>query len=261
MALKNYQAKLLRHRKIAHLTYELVLEETGIIRGKGEDKGPFGVPSPGQFVNLVVPDFYLRRPFSVADYSDGKLVLIYKILGQGTRAMADRLEEGQTLSVLSPLGNGFTLVDAEKPLLIGGGVGLPPMYYLAKALKAKGQEPRIAMGFKTADEVFYEEAFRDLGLEVQVATEDGSKGTGGFVTQILEGSYKDGDYLYCCGPMPMLEAIYKMDLAPGQYSFEERMGCGMGACMGCSHKVKNYPLGSKRICKEGPVFRTEEILW
>ena len=209
----------------------------------------------GQFVNIQLDGFYLRRPISVCDRTDGELTIIYKVVGKGTEAMA-AMTEG-TLDVLTGLGNGYDLSCAgDRPLLLGGGVGVPPMYLLAKDLIAAGKQVTVVLGFKTKSEIFYEEEFRALGADVYVTTVDGSYGQKGFVTDAMKNI--DYSYFYTCGPEPMLKAIFTASTTEGQFSFEERMGCGFGACMGCSCKTI---WGNKRICKEGPVLRKEEILW
>ncbi len=211
---------------------------------------------PGQFVNIALEGRYLRRPISVCDYDAATLTLIYKVVGEGTAQMA-RMEPGGQLDLLTGLGNGFaTDNDARRPLLVGGGVGVPPLYNLAKVLLAAGKPVQIVLGFNTAAEVFYAGEFRALGCSVTVATADGSAGVKGFVTDALVGL--DFDYFYACGPLPMLRALSQAAACDGQLSFEERMGCGFGACMGCSCKTLT---GSKRICKEGPVLMKNEILW
>ncbi len=211
---------------------------------------------PGQFVNIALEGRYLRRPISVCDYDATTLTLIYKVVGEGTAQMA-RIQPGGQLDLLTGLGNGFsTDNDARRPLLVGGGVGVPPLYNLAKVLLAAGKPVQVVLGFNTAAEVFYAGEFRALGCSVTVATADGSEGVGGFVTDAL--SALDFDYFYACGPLPMLRALSQATVCDGQLSFEERMGCGFGACMGCSCKTLT---GSKRICKEGPVMNKGEILW
>ncbi|WP_304582596.1 dihydroorotate dehydrogenase electron transfer subunit [uncultured Alistipes sp.] len=211
---------------------------------------------PGQFVNIALEGRYLRRPISVCDYDAATLTLIYKVVGEGTAQMA-RMEPGGQLDLLTGLGNGFaTDNDARRPLLVGGGVGVPPLYNLAKVLLAAGKPVQVVLGFNTAAEVFYAGEFRALGCSVTVATADGSAGVKGFVTDALAGL--DFDYFYACGPLPMLRALSQATACDGQLSFEERMGCGFGACMGCSCKTLT---GSKRICKEGPVLMKNEILW
>ena len=213
------------------------------------------VAAPGQFVNILLDGLYLRRPISVCDVSDNTLTIIYKVVGKGTEQMS-RMETG-SLDVLTGLGNGYDLsLSGEKPVLLGGGVGVPPMYLLAKRLIAQGKKVSVILGFNTQSEVFYEKEFKALGAEVTVTTVDGSYGTKGFVTDVLKNM--DYTYFYTCGPEPMLKAVYKASRTSGQMSFEKRMGCGFGACMGCSCKTLT---GYKRICKEGPVMQKEEILW
>ncbi len=214
------------------------------------------VTAPGQFVNFKVDDCYLRRPISVCTYDDEGLTVIYKVVGRGTELMAN-WEEGLSVDTLTGLGNGYdTSLAGEKPLLIGGGVGVPPMYHLCKILREEGREVTVILGFGTAEEVFYEEEFRKLGATVYVTTADGTRGTRGFVTDVMKDL--DYTYFYTCGPMPMFRAIEKQAKTSGQFSFEERMGCGFGACMGCSCKTLT---GNKRICIDGPVMKREEIIW
>ena len=211
---------------------------------------------PGQFVNLKLDGFYLRRPISVCDADGDTLTLIYKTVGDGTRAMAG-YGKGKEIDCLVGLGNGYDEKDAgDRPLLVGGGVGVPPLYLLAKRLTAAGKRVAVILGFNTKDEVFFENEFRALGCDVRVTTVDGSRGTRGFVTDALHGL--DPTCLYTCGPEPMLRALYRATVCPGQFSFERRMGCGFGACMGCTCKTIS---GNKRICREGPVLKREEILW
>ena len=211
---------------------------------------------PGQFINIKLNGFFLRRPISVCDYDEKTITIIYKIVGNGTESMSN-LEEGDKLDVLVGLGNGFdTLKSGENPLLIGGGVGIPPMYSLCKKLVSESKKPTIILGFNSKDEIFYEDEFKKLGVLTYVTTVDGSYGIKGFVTDAVKSlSYS---YFYTCGHMPMFKAIEKIATTSGQYSFEERMGCGFGACMGCSCKTK---YGNKRICKDGPVLESEEIIW
>ena len=210
----------------------------------------------GQFVNIKLDGLFLRRPISVCDCEGDLLTLVYKVVGKGTEMMS-KMVAGEKLDVLTGLGNGYdTSLSGECPMLLGGGVGVPPMYMLCKKLISEGKRPTVVLGFNTKDEIFYEDEFRSLGASVTVTTVDGSYGTKGFVTDVM----KDADYtyFYTCGPEPMLKAIHKTSVTSGQYSFEERMGCGFGACMGCSCKTVT---GYKRICKEGPVLVKEEILW
>ena len=210
----------------------------------------------GQFVNVLLDGFYLRRPISVCDRVEGKLTLVYKVVGKGTEKMS-RMQAGEKLDILTGLGNGYDLAPAgEKPLLLGGGVGVPPMYLLAKDLIAAGKQVSVILGFNTKDEIFYEDEFRALGADVKVTTVDGSYGVKGFVTDAMKTI--DYTYFYTCGPEPMLKAVWSASETSGQFSFEERMGCGFGACMGCSCKTVT---GNKRICREGPVLQKEDILW
>ena len=211
---------------------------------------------PGQFINIKLEGKYLRRPISVCDWSKDTVTIIYKIVGSGTEQMAE-IKAGEKLDILNGLGNGFdTTLSGDNPVLIGGGVGVPPMYGVCKELISQGKSVKVILGFNSAEDVFYKDEFEALGAEVFIATADGSMGTKGFVTDIL----KDLDYSYffTCGPMPMFKAIENIAKTSGQYSFEERMGCGFGACMGCSCKTK---YGNKRICKDGPVLIREEIIW
>ena len=214
------------------------------------------ITSPGQFVNIKIDGLYLRRPISVCDSENGVLTLIYKVVGKGTEKMAE-MEAGTELDILTGLGNGYnTELSGDKPLLVGGGVGVPPLYMLAKKLIAEGKKVTVILGFNTKDEIFCEDDFKELSADVIVATADGSYGVKGFVTDALSGV--EYTYFYTCGPEPMLKALYKATATSGQFSFEERMGCGFGACMGCSCKTIT---GYKRICKDGPVLEKEEILW
>lgn len=212
----------------------------------------------GQFVNIAVEGLFLRRPISVCDFTDDTLTLIYKVVGEGTARMA-KMQAGERLDILTGLGNGF---DADrtisKALLVGGGVGVPPLYRLTKDLVARGKEVTAVLGFNRADEIFYADEFAAAGARVIIATADGSVGTKGFVTDAIRENGVKFDYFYACGPLPMLRALCDATAADGELSFEERMGCGFGACMGCSCKTHN---GNKRICKEGPVLRKDEIIW
>ena len=217
--------------------------------------GDAGALRPGQFVNIAIDGLFLRRPISVCDHDGGVLTIIYKLVGRGTEAMS-RMAPGEKLDVLTELGNGYDLsLAGDSPLLIGGGVGVPPLYYLARSLAARGMTPSVILGFNTADEVFYEDEFRALGCKVTVTTADGTYGVRGFVTAAMPDS---ASYFYACGPEPMLKAVCRAADYPGELSFEERMGCGFGACMGCSCRTIT---GSKRICREGPVLKKEEVLW
>ena len=214
------------------------------------------ITAAGQFVNIQLEGKFLRRPISVCDYSDETLTIVYKVVGKGTEQMSN-MSAGEKLDILTGLGNGYDLsLSGDKPVLLGGGVGVPPMYNLAKKLLDQGKTVTVILGFNTKSEVFYEEEFKALGCKVIVATADGSHGVQGFATTPLADI--DYTYFYTCGPEPMLKAVYKATNTSGQMSFEERMGCGFGACMGCSCKTLT---GYKRICKEGPVMKKEEILW
>ena len=213
------------------------------------------ITAPGQFVNIQLDGMFLRRPISVCDYDEETLTIVYKVVGKGTEAMS-AMAPGKQLDILTGLGNGYDMtLSGDRPLLIGGGVGVPPMYNLAKKLIAQGKQVHVILGFNTQSEIFYEEEFKALGASVTVTTVDGSYGVKGFVTNALPENYT---YFYTCGPEPMLKAVYKATATSGQMSFEERMGCGFGACMGCSCKTLT---GYKRICKDGPVMKKEEILW
>lgn len=213
------------------------------------------VTAPGQFVNIRLEGLFLRRPISVCDCEGDRLTILYKVVGKGTERMAS-MGVGQRLDVLTGLGNGYDLAPSgSRPLLIGGGVGVPPLYMLARRLREEGKEVSVILGFNTKEEAFYEENFKALGCRTTVTTVDGSYGVGGFVTQAFP---RDYTYFYTCGPEPMLKAVYRETTTDGQFSFEERMGCGFGACMGCSCRTVT---GYKRICKEGPVLVKEEILW
>ncbi len=243
--MKDSLFEIVSNRQIAKNTYEIV------ISGDISD-----ITSSGQFVNLKLDGFYLRRPISVCDAVGSRLTLIYKVVGAGTEKLAE-MQRGEKILTLTGLGNGYnTTVSGDRPLLIGGGAGVPPMYMLCKRLIAEGKKPTVVLGFGSRDEVFYEEEFRVLGAEVLVTTVDGSYGIKGFVTDAL--ADVDYTYFYTCGPEPMLKAVYDKSETSGQFSFEERMGCGFGACMGCSCKTK---YGNKRICRDGPVLVKEEIIW
>lgn len=212
------------------------------------------ITAPGQFINLKLEGKFLRRPISVCDFDSETITIIYKVVGEGTEQMS-QMQIGECIDCLTGLGNGYDISKSKKPLLIGGGVGVPPMYYLAKCLIKDGQKPTVILGFNTKDEIFYEEEFKALGVDVVITTVDGSYGVKGFVT---DGMPEDYDYFYTCGPMPMFKAVNAATKTSGQFSFEEKMGCGFGACMGCSCKTK---YGNKRICKDGPVLVKEEIVW
>ena len=216
------------------------------------------ITRPGQFVNIELEGLYLRRPISISDWSENTITIIYKVVGRGTEQMA-KMSEGVMLDVLTGLGNGFdTSVESERPLLVGGGVGVPPLYRLAKDLVAQGKKVSVVLGFNTESELFYSEEFKALGVDLYVSTADGSVGVKGFVTDAIREAEIDFDYFYSCGPLPMLKALCGCTEVLGELSFEERMGCGFGACMGCSCKTL---AGNKRICKDGPVMKREEIIW
>ena len=214
------------------------------------------ITKPGQFVNIKLEGKFLRRPISVCDWAGNSLTIIYKVVGEGTDMMA-KMGKGEKLDILVGLGNGYdTSKSGDAPLLLGGGVGVPPMYGLCKKLISEGKDVTVILGFNKADEIFYEDEFKALGATVYVATADGSYGERGFVTDVMKKlTYS---YFFTCGPMPMFKAIEATAKTSGQYSFEERMGCGFGACMGCSCKTK---YGNKRICRDGPVLEREEIIW
>ena len=215
------------------------------------------ITKPGQFINIQLDGFYLRRPISVCDYDDKTVTIIYKVVGKGTEVMA-KMKSGEKLDVLTGLGNGFDVTKTgDVPVLVGGGVGVPPMYNLAKVLVEEGKKPIAILGFNKAEEVFYKDEFEALGVKTYVTTVDGSVGIKGFVTDAL-GEIENYTYICTCGPEPMLKALYNACKTSGQFSFEERMGCGFGACMGCSCKTK---YGNKRICKDGPILEKEEIIW
>jgi len=237
---------VLENEKIAKDVFLMVLEgDTSFIT------------APGQFINIQIEGFYLRRPISICDWDDKTITIIYKVVGKGTEAMAE-MKAGKKLDVLTGLGNGFTPMEGStRPLVIGGGVGAPPMYGVAKELVKQGAKPIVILGFTSKDDVFYEEEFKALGCDVYVTTNDGSYGTKGFVTDVIK-TLEGYDYFYTCGPLPMLKAIADATECSGQLSFEERMGCGFGGCMGCSCKTLT---GNKRICTEGPVLLKEEIIW
>ena len=241
--MKQALLKIISNEKLTEAVFKMVLS------GDISD-----IKAPGQFVNIKLDGLFLRRPISVCDKVGDKLTLIYKVVGKGTEKMSS-MQSGN-LDVLTGLGNGYDLEESgESPLLIGGGVGVPPLYLLAKELIKKNKKVSVVLGFNTKSEIFYEDEFKSLGCNVTVTTADGSYGVKGFVTDALP---KDYSYVYTCGPEPMLKAVYKNIKTGGQFSFEERMGCGFGACMGCTCKTIT---GYKRICKDGPVMKKEEILW
>ena len=243
--MKDTYFTLIKNEKIASNTYLSVLE--------GDTSH---ITASGQFVNIKLDGFYLRRPISVCNVEGNQLTIIYKAVGKGTEKMAFT-DIGEKWLVLTGLGNGYDLSKSgDKPLLIGGGAGVPPMYYLARKLVAEGKKPTVILGFGKSDEVFFKEEFEALGLTVLITTVDGSCGIRGFVTDAMQDL--NYTYFYTCGPEPMLKAVYDKTATGGQFSFEERMGCGFGACMGCTCKTK---YGNKRICRDGPVLVKEEIIW
>ncbi len=237
--------KVRENKALTDTVYKMVLE--------GDSSA---LTAPGQFINLTVEGCYLKRPISVFDWDEGSITIIYKVVGKGTEIMS-RWQEGKEVECLTGLGNGFAPArSGDKPLLIGGGVGVPPLYGLCKHLVKEGKKPTVILGFNTEKEIFCKEDFEALGAETVITTVDGSFGVKGFVTDAMK--ELDYTYFYTCGPMPMFRAIEKTAVGSGEYSFEERMGCGFGACMGCSCKTK---YGNKRICKDGPVLVREEIIW
>ncbi|MBE6948578.1 MAG: dihydroorotate dehydrogenase electron transfer subunit [Ruminococcaceae bacterium] len=237
--------KILENTPLTSDVYKMILEgDTSAIK------------AAGQFVNIKLTAKFLRRPISICDWNDTTITIIYKVVGEGTDQMS-KMEVGDTLEVLVGLGNGYNLEKSgDKPVLLGGGVGVPPLYGLAKLLRKQNKEVTVILGFNTASEIFYKNEFEALGAKVFVTTVDGSMGVQGFATKCLEGL--DYTYYYTCGPKPMLKAVYDAANTAGQLSFEERMGCGFGACMGCTCKTKS---GNKRICKEGPVLESEDVIW
>ena len=243
---KRNKYKIKENKKIAFNVYKMILEgDTSYIT------------KPGQFINIEIDGFYLRRPISVCDWDEKTITIIYKVVGDGTEKLST-YKTGEILDILTGLGNGFDITKSgEKPLLIGGGVGTPPMYGLCEKLISQNIKPIVILGFTSAQDVFYEEEFKKLGANVYISTNDGSYGTKGFVTDIIK-NLEGYTYYYACGPEPMLKAIYNTANSNGELSFEERMGCGFGACMGCTCKTK---YGNKRICKDGPVLEKEEIIW
>lgn len=216
------------------------------------------ITRPGQFVNIELEGLYLRRPISISDWDERTITIIYKVVGRGTEQMS-KMAQGVKLDLLTGLGNGFdTSIESERPLLVGGGVGVPPLYRLAKDLLAQGKQVSVVLGFNTSSEIFYADEFKALGVDLYVSTADGSMGVKGFVTDAIREAEIKFDYFYSCGPLPMLKALCDCCEVSGELSFEERMGCGFGACMGCSCKTL---AGNKRICKDGPVMKREEIIW
>ena len=241
--MKQQILKITENIRVAENVYKMVLEDPELEEMK-----------PGQFVNIRLDGLYLRRPISVCESEAGSLTIIYKAVGKGTEQMS-RMKEREKLDVLTGLGNGYDLTKAgDRPLLLGGGVGVPPLVMLARKLREQGKDVTVVLGFNTMEEVFGQAAFENMGVNTIVTTADGTFGTKGFVTDAMPEDYS---YFYTCGPEPMLKAVYRKTKTSGQFSFEERMGCGFGACMGCSCKTIT---GNKRICREGPVLEKEEIL-
>ena len=235
--------KIVSNQALTDTVYKMVLE--------GDTSA---ITNCGQFVDLRLPEKYLRRPISVCDYNESTLTLIYKVVGSGTEIMAS-LPVGTQLDVLTGLGNGYdTSLSGDRPVLVGGGVGVPPMFNLCKKLISEGKKPQVVLGFNAANEIFLADEFKALGAQVYIATADGSVGTKGFVTDVIKNL--EYTYFYSCGPMPMFKAMENVMTTSGQYSFEERMGCGFGACMGCTIQTKS---GYRRVCKDGPVFFREEV--
>lgn len=248
--MKNIE-KIFEIAEIRQLTYK-----TFLIRLKGNTRE---ITRPGQFVNIAIPGKYLRRPISVCDYKEGEMVLVFDVVGEGTKELS-RMKRGEKLNILTGLGNGFSINEnVERPLLLGGGIGCPPLFNLAKTLKRKGKDPIVILGFNKKDDSFgMEHWLKDEGIETYVATVDGSYGFKGFVTDVIKQQNIVADYFHACGPMPMLKALcLNLDIS-GEVSIESRMGCGFGICVCCSVETRN---GAKRICKEGPVFGKEELIW
>ena len=239
--------KVLSNEPLTPVVYRMVLE--------GDTQY---ITRSGQFINIELEGKFLRRPISVSDYDEKSITIIYKVVGSGTDQMS-HMAVGTELDILTGLGNGFNTDNAaQQPLLVGGGVGVPPLYNLCKRLLGEGKRPVVILGFNTKDEIFYEQEFQALGVDVYCSTADGSHGVKGFVTDVIREKALVFDYLYTCGPLPMLKALYDATEVDGEFSFEERMGCGFGACVGCTCKTK---YGNKRICKEGPVLKRDEIIW
>lgn len=241
---------IISNRRLTHKTWVMTL---------GGDTS--AITAPGQFVNIAIPGKYLRRPISICDYSHerGEVILLYDVIGEGTKAMSE-MKQGDNVDMLNGLGNGFSLDSgAESPLLLGGGIGCAPLLNLARALKRLGKNPIAILGYnKAADSFGMDKWFEEIGVEAHIATVDGSVGTKGFVTDVIREKNINGDYFHACGPMPMLKALCNGLDIPGEVSIESRMGCGFGACMCCSVETRD---GSKRICKDGPIFRKEELIW
>ena len=244
--MKQVNLKIKENKLIAKNTYRLILT------GDLSNKYPY---RPGSFINLRIPGFYLRRPISICDISSKEVTLIYKVVGEGTLKLS-KMKKGE-IDALVDMGNGYNMSPVKSiALLVGGGAGIPPMYYLSKELLKRNKKVIVVLGFNSKEEIFYANEFKKLGVKVVIATLDGSVGVKGLVTDAMKGLKYD--YIYACGPIPMLKAIYKVSNIKGQYSLEERMGCGFGVCRGCSIKTKQ---GIRRVCKDGPVFLGEDIIW
>ena len=242
--MKEVNYTVLTNEQIAPDTYKMTLS--------GDTHA---ITRPGQFVNFHIQGLYLRRPISVCRREENTLTIVYKVVGKGTEALS-KMTGGEVLNALSGLGNGFdTAKSGDRPVLIAGGVGTPPMVQLCKDLREQGKQVTVCLGFRSHQDVILVDELEAMGAEVRIATEDGSRGTRGFVTNILP---ENATYFYACGPEPMLIAVYKATNMDGELSFEERMGCGFGACMGCTCKTK---YGNKRICKDGPVLTKGEVIF
>lgn len=212
----------------------------------------------GQFVDIALDGFYLRRPIAVCDLSDDGMTICYKAVGKGTEYMST-LRPGMTLDLLTGLGNGFNVAACrDAALLIGGGLGAAPLHLLCRELKAAGKKVSVVLGFNKAEEIILIEEYRKMGVEPGIATLDGSAGTKGFVGDVIARMSPEYDRFYCCGPLPMMKAVCESLPTGGEASLEERMGCGAGFCYGCTRMTRG---GAKRICKDGPVFDKEEIIW
>ena len=244
--MKREKLKIIENKAIAPGVFKMIL--SGNVDA---------ITAPGQFINILIDGLYLRRPISVCDKIGDSVTIIYKVVGKGTKIMSE-MGFGVELDCLLGLGNGYKIEKGESAVLIGGGVGVPPLYMLAKKLIEEGKRVTAVLGFNKKEEIFLAEEFESIGAQVYISTVDGSFGKKGFVTDVLKDEIDSIEYVYTCGPEPMLKAVYDAIECSGQFSFEERMGCGFGACMGCSCKTK---YGYKRICKDGPVLYKEEIIW
>lgn len=248
--MSNYQGmmEIVKIENIADNVYEMTLKGAGAKY----------ITKPGQFINIKINDSlqpYLRRPMSISDYDDQTIIIVFKVVGLGTEILKNKAI-GEKLDCLIGLGNGFEINEGDA-LLVGGGLGTPPLYNLGKKLHKKGIKVTTVLGFNSKKDIFYVDKFKEFG-DVFVATMDGSVGTKGTVVDVIKQANLTFDYYYTCGPEPMLDAMVINYPNNGQLSFEARMGCGFGACMGCSCKVKTKPY--KRICVEGPVLLSEEVI-